>query len=419
MLKLALQTRLPFIYVKTDDILNVAEILTHYAGEEVKPTVLPKVIEKLEDIKLGSGNYFYTSDSCASLVKLYNYCETNEKTIVFVNTEKSVLQFDSGTLVTPKEMVLAILEQVSEDPESLLPAFGGMNLKDVQEAANMTMTRDESLTARGIGTTRQGYVDLKGISQVDTEIPYYICPHQLEKWITKNASFFTHPTHPALVPRGLLFDGPPGTGKTLASKYLAAILGVPLYHMDLGSMLGKYVGESEEALNAVLAQIDQVEPCVVLLDEVEKIFVTQSDSGVTSKLLARLLWWLQEHKSKVLTVMTTNDVKKIPKELYRPGRINETMNFLGIESSLEGMAFAQGEFKVLTAAMNMGELATENNLNILNSRVKSLFGGQAVPQTVLSETSKELIKEVLTDTLPEPKVTHIKLGKQPKKGAAQ
>lgn len=82
------------------------------------------------------------------------------------------------------------------------------------------------------------------------------------------------------------------TGKTLASKFIASEFGVPLYRLDLGAMMGKYVGESEASLNAALTQIDQVEPCVVILDEVEKIFQSQGDSGVTSRLLSQLLWWL-------------------------------------------------------------------------------------------------------------------------------
>jgi len=46
--------------------------------------------------------------------------------------------------------------------------------------------------------------------------------------------------------------------------------------------------------------------------------------------LGYLLWWLQEHQSKVLVVMTTNDEKKIPPELYRAGRVDEAVEFTGI-----------------------------------------------------------------------------------------
>lgn len=189
---------------------------------------------------------------------------------------------------------MQFLSEISDFPDELLPAFGGLTLKDIGEIAKMTMTRDETLTPRGVNTTRRGYSNLRGITQVDTNMPYYLCPSYLEEWMGVNAEFFTNPKHASLTPRGLLFGGIPGTGKTLASKYIAAAFGVPLYRLDLGAMMGKYVGESEASLNAALAQIDQVEPCVCILDEVEKVFQSQGDSGVTSRLLSQLLWWLQE-----------------------------------------------------------------------------------------------------------------------------
>lgn len=191
-------------------------------------------------------------------------------------------------------MVLQFLKEISENPEELLPAFGGLTLKDVGEVAKMTMTRDDSLTPRGVNETRRGYNNLRGITQVDTAMPYYLCPSYLDEWLGVNAKFFTDPVHASLKPRGLLFDGPPGTGKTLASKYIAAMFGVPLYRLDLGAMMGKYVGESENNLNAALSEVDQVEPCVIIFDEVEKVFQSQGDSGVTTRLLSQLLWWLQK-----------------------------------------------------------------------------------------------------------------------------
>lgn len=156
----------------------------------------------------------------------------------------------------------------------------------------MTMTRDEALSARGINKTRAGYRKLKGIQQVPTEQKYYLEPSYLKEWLHTNTEFFLHPIHESLVPRGLLFDGPPGTGKTLAAKHIASTFGIPLYRLDIGAMKGKYVGDSEGNLLAALASVDQVAPAVVIFDEVEKIFQSTGDSGVTSSMLSQLLWWL-------------------------------------------------------------------------------------------------------------------------------
>lgn len=397
MLQLAIESALPLIHVRTEDVINIEEVLSHLAGMQVVPVSLPESISKTSDLKMPAGRVLYTSSECKSLAKLYRAAVDQEKTIVFVNTEKSVLQFDGGTVVPPKELVLLFLTEmgVSENPAELLPSFGGLTLKDIGEIAKMTMTRDGDLSPRGVSETRRGYNKLQGITQVDTEQSFYLCPAYLEKWLKSNTGFFKAPKHPSLTPRGLLFTGPPGTGKTLASKHIAQVFGVPLYRLDLGAMMGKFVGESEGNLNAALAQVDEVEPCVIIFDEVEKVFQSQSDSGVTSRLLSQLLWWLQEHKSKVFTVMTTNDMRSIPAELYREGRIDKTMEFLGIEVAADGYKFAKGAFDAML--LEMGAEASPEDYAALHKEIKRLYiDGGPVPQSKLTQATYSLVRESLS-----------------------
>jgi SpoVK/Ycf46/Vps4 family AAA+-type ATPase len=87
---------------------------------------------------------------------------------------------------------------------------------------------------------------------------------------------------------------------------------------------------------ANLARIEHEEPAVLLIDEVEKVFNQghgSVDGGTTTTMMSQLLWWLAEHNSRILTVMTTNNVKAIPPELYREGRIDEVMYFGGLDES--------------------------------------------------------------------------------------
>lgn len=393
MLALAIKSGLPLIYVKTEDLINIGMVLSHIAGEEVKPMAVKTVIDKVSDLKVPAERVFYASNDCQTMAKLYHFCADNDKTIIFVNTEKSVLHFDGGILVPPKELVLEYLSEFAENPEELSPAFGGLTLKDIGEIAKMTMTRDSSLTVRGINETRRGYNKLRGISQVDTALSYYMVPSYLDTWMQQNTKFFTEGKHAALTPRGLLFDGPPGTGKTLASKYIASEFGVPLYRLDVGAMMHRYVGSSEENLTAALAQVDQVEPAVIIFDEIEKVFQSSGDSGVTSRLLSQLLWWMAEHQSRVFTVMTTNDVSKIPEELYREGRIDAVMQFLGVEDYPLGIEFAKGAF-----AATMGEMqipVTAEYTSRLQKKVKALFNdGEPVPQSKLTQEVYSLVRVI-------------------------
>lgn len=73
-----------------------------------------------------------------------------------------------------------------------------------------------------------------------------------------------------------LFVGPSGTGKTLAAGWLATQLGLPLYRVDLASVMSKYIGETEKNLAQMLAEAEQAE-IVLLFDEADALFGKRTD----------------------------------------------------------------------------------------------------------------------------------------------
>lgn len=328
-LELALKAKLPLIKIRTEDTLNVCNVLSYLVDEPVEELGEKVTLENCtSDVGMAWGLE-------GSIEDLYSYLVENEKIVVVVNSETlSPLVFDAGTLPTPISMVRNHLSNIVEEEylDAILPSFGGLNLKEVAEVARLAMAHYGSLTSSGVMTIRRLLMSrLSGISQVDTEMEFYVPSPAIVKWLDNNSNVFLTCKEQRLIPRGLLFDGLPGTGKTLGAKYIANSMQVPLYLMDLGSMMGKYVGQSEGQLANALQQIDQEEPCVLLLDEVEKVFKMTDDNGVTSRMLSKLLWWLQEHRSRILTVMTTNDSSAIPPELYREGRVDKTLVFKGLD----------------------------------------------------------------------------------------
>jgi hypothetical protein len=125
-------------------------------------------------------------------------------------------------------------------------------------------------------------------------------------------------------PRGVLLVGVPGCGKSLSAKAIAAEWRLPLYRLDLAAMLGQFVGQSEERLREALDTADRVSPCVLWIDEIEKGLAGQNDStGVGRRLVGQFLFWLQESRSRVFVVATSNDVRSLPPELLRKGRFDE------------------------------------------------------------------------------------------------
>jgi hypothetical protein len=73
-----------------------------------------------------------------------------------------------------------------------------------------------------------------------------------------------------------LFIGPSGTGKTLVAGWLATKLGLPLYRVDLASVVSKYIGETEKNLATLLAKAEQTE-IVLLFDEADSLFGKRTD----------------------------------------------------------------------------------------------------------------------------------------------
>lgn len=152
----------------------------------------------------------------------------------------------------------------------------------------------------------------------------------LRSWLDKESGFATGDTRELRErgmrpPRGILLVGVPGCGKSMSAKAIAAAWQLPLYRLDLASVFGQYVGQSETRMKEALASADHVAPCVLWLDEIEKALAGagSESTGITTRLVGQFLFWLQESTSRVFVVATANDVSRLPPELLRKGRFDE------------------------------------------------------------------------------------------------
>lgn len=129
------------------------------------------------------------------------------------------------------------------------------------------------------------------------------------------------------IPKGIMIVGMPGCGKSLAAKATAKLFQIPLVRLDVGRLLGKYIGESEENMRKALKLSEAISPCVLWIDEIEKAFSGVGGSGggsdVTTRLFGQFLTWMQEKENTVFIVATANDISKIPPEFLRKGRFDE------------------------------------------------------------------------------------------------
>jgi hypothetical protein len=128
-------------------------------------------------------------------------------------------------------------------------------------------------------------------------------------------------------PRGVLLLSPPGCGKSQFAKGLGNETGRPTLTLDVGTLLGSLVGQSEQNIRNALRIADAMAPCILFCDEIEKALSGvassgQTDSGVSARLFGNLLTWLNDHISDVFFVGTCNAIGKLPPEFARAERFD-------------------------------------------------------------------------------------------------
>ncbi len=330
MLEVALRAKLPMISVRTDDLLNVERTLAFLSGDKGFTRIHPEKLAQERDMGLPGHAWMWADQAVpdSAYKRWYEHFAQRGSVLVLVNVENPGEAFDAGVVPVPRSLAEEALEGMTEDLAGVLNVLGGLTLRELKEVAVLAMVEHGDLSAASVTDIRRRLVSsTRGLYQVDTQVPFYWPQPALNKWLAVDGQVWGRNLSVRLRPKGLLLTGLPGTGKTLGAKYLARELGVPLYRLDLGAIFQRYVGDSEENMRAALAEVDRAEPCVLLVDEVEKALRTQDDNAVASRILGSLLWWMQERQSRVLVLMTTNDEKALPPELVRKERLDGAIKF--------------------------------------------------------------------------------------------
>jgi ATP-dependent 26S proteasome regulatory subunit len=153
----------------------------------------------------------------------------------------------------------------------------------------------------------------------------------LKKWLEqRKSSWDDHAREFGLEPaKGIIIMGVQGCGKSLCARSVAGEWKLPLVKFDTAAIYDKYIGETEKRIQKVFKVAEGLAPCVLWIDELEKVFAgsgpdsASADAGVSSRLLASFLSWMQDRKAPVFVAATCNNVNALPPELIRKGRFDE------------------------------------------------------------------------------------------------
>jgi AAA+ superfamily predicted ATPase len=241
-------------------------------------------------------------------------------------------------LTTIKNYALGFKLALSEDVlNELAVSFKGLSNFEIRQILNLAYQEngmidenDKSLILK----EKEQIIKKSGLLELihfDANLASVGGLEKLKEYVTAKARIFNNlgaaKKFGIDLPKGLLIVGMPGCGKSLTAKATANLFAVPLLRLDIGKLMGKYVGESEENLRKAIKTAEAVSPCVLWIDELEKAFAgiggTGGGSDITTRLFGNFLTWLQEKESSVYVLATSNDVSRLPPEFLRKGRFDE------------------------------------------------------------------------------------------------
>ena len=232
-----------------------------------------------------------------------------------------------------KKYNISIIDKLIED---MAMAFKGLSEFEIKNILALAYTDDGSLSKKDLGLIfeqkkqmilKSGILEMIPLKESIDDIGGL---ENLKDWLKRKAKVITNINSAEKfgvdMPKGVLIAGVPGCGKSLCAKAAAKLFEVPLLRLDMGKLMGKYLGESEANLRKAINLAEAISPCVLWVDELEKAFAgIGSDGGheVTTRLFGSFLTWMQEKTSGAFVVATANDITKLPPELLRKGRFDE------------------------------------------------------------------------------------------------
>lgn len=324
-LKELIEAKFTFIAVETQDVHLVPEVLESILPDfSFAKLSLTTGTKREKTAKSGTKPvvfYLNSIDRFPDAERIKELSKNQETTLLinYDGNEPSVHFY--GFLGTPNSLVSkAIRGKTPDEVEVILKAVAGLSYTQAKQLIRLADNRGLPPTYAAYNHLRtELYGSTDGIYDVDVSASIYKPAEDLDDWFTTNRAFMFS-DYRDLAPRGVLLHGVGGTGKTEFAKYISHDLKVPLYRLDIGSSLSRWQGESEANVRACLKFVDANGPCVLLIDEIEKAMPKSNSEESSLRILGHLLWWLQEHQTKVFTVMTVNDKNALPPELYRSGR---------------------------------------------------------------------------------------------------
>ena len=247
---------------------------------------------------------------------------------------------DKAGLSTLADNLSGLTEDEAE--RAVAHAVVARNTLDEQVAADVLQAKKDMLKRSGMLDFIENPEAMSAVGGLDN----------LKRWLGRRKDTWTESARAAGLeaPRGVIIMGVQGCGKSMCARAIAGEWGLPLVRFDTAAIYDKYVGETEKRIQKVFRVAERLAPAVLWIDELEKVFAgsgsdsASSDAGVSARLLAAFLSWMQDRKACVFVAATCNNVTVLPPELIRKGRFDEIF-FVDLPTHEERRAIFTAQLK--------------------------------------------------------------------------
>ena len=285
----------------------------------------PYILTKLRVVSDGSGNR-------------YTAILTGRPGFRLPDILRDIPQVSAPTLSSPE--ISEILETcqnelAQKEREEIVDALRCLTCQQCEDLLSLCLAANKRLDVHFIRKERsllisqraQGLIQL---CQPEEDLDSVGGLDVLKEWLSKRSRLFRKKDHsksPALPkPKGVLLTGPPGCGKSFLAQALAGSWGINLVRLDPSRLFAPLVGETEQNFLTAFDTIRSLSPAILWIDEFEKFFHSSSDQhadgGVSSRVLAIVLDFLQSRRDGIFICATTNALAGLPQEIMRAGRFD-------------------------------------------------------------------------------------------------
>ena len=215
------------------------------------------------------------------------------------------------------------LEITDDGAEDIADAGAGLTRIQLENLLCMNLAVDETMTQEYLLRAKAKLVEQAGFKLITPRVTFDevggLAP--LKTWARRRKNRFMDAAFAygfRRYPKGMLLTGVPGCGKTLVAMCTAYEWGMNIIAVRAPDLKGSLVGESEEKTQKLLDMAEANGPCIVFVDEAEKLLGSQEstrDGGAHDAVLAQFLSFMQDNEAGVYFIFTANQMNKFPPEL--------------------------------------------------------------------------------------------------------